>query len=221
MDTLGSRLKDLRQKSGLSLRELARQVNVSPSFVSQIENGKSQPSVATLYAFSQRLNVSVDQLFEGTHESGETGPGEPGDHGQAEPRGAEAGMTDPALVWLPSEFANRISVVHPRHRSRLDMAAGVVWERLAATPERAVSFMKIVYAPGACSADTGELARHAGYEYGYVTAGQLEVTVGDEMFLLNEGESLGFDSSLPHVFRNPGSIEMQGIWFVHGRDRPD
>jgi transcriptional regulator with XRE-family HTH domain/quercetin dioxygenase-like cupin family protein len=221
VDTLGSRLKDLRQKSGLSLRELARQVNVSPSFVSQIENGKSQPSVATLYAFSQRLNVSVDQLFEGTHNSGEADAGEPGGHGPVEPRAAVAGMTDPALVWRPSEFANRISVVHPRHRSHLDMAAGVVWERLAATPELAVSFMKIVYAPGASSADTGELARHAGYEYGYVTAGQLEVTVGDEVFLLNEGESLGFDSSIPHVFRNPGSIEMQGIWFVHGRDRPD
>ena len=53
MNNLGSRLKGYRLKSGLTLRELARQVNVSPSFISQIENGKSQPSVATLYAFSQ------------------------------------------------------------------------------------------------------------------------------------------------------------------------
>lgn len=221
VDTLGSRLKDLRQKSGLSLRELARQVNVSPSFVSQIENGKSQPSVATLYAFSQRLNVSVDQLFEGRPDGGAAGVVEPAGPDAADPRPAEVGPTDPALVWRPSEFANRISVVHPRHRSRLDMAAGVFWERLAATPERAVSFMKIVYAPGTCSADTEEFSQHAGYEYGYVIAGQLEVTVGDEVFLLTEGESLGFDSTIPHVFRNPGSIEMQGIWFVHGRDRPD
>ena len=65
MNNLGSRLKHNRLKSGLTLRELARQVNVSPSFISQIENGKSQPSVATLYAFSQLLNVSVDDLFEG------------------------------------------------------------------------------------------------------------------------------------------------------------
>ncbi|WP_394771003.1 helix-turn-helix domain-containing protein [Lacisediminihabitans sp.] len=220
MDTLGSRLKDLRQKSGLSLRELARQANVSPSFVSQIENGKSQPSVATLYAFSQRLNVSVDQLFEGRID-GETDAASAAGSGVVESaRAGEGGLTDPALVWQPSEFANRISVVHPRHRSHLDMAAGVVWERLAATPEPAVSFMKIVYAPGACSADTEELSQHSGYEYGYVTMGQLEVTIGDEIFLLNEGESLGFDSSIPHVFRNPGGAEMQGIWFVHGRSRP-
>ncbi|QNE45807.1 helix-turn-helix domain-containing protein [Glaciihabitans sp. INWT7] len=206
MDTLGTRLKELRRKSGLSLRELARQVDVSPSFVSQIENGKSQPSVATLYAFSRRLNVTVDELFEGrlAPTAEETVP-------------AENGLTDPASAWRPSEFANRISVVHPSHRSRLDMAAGVVWERLAATPETSVSFMKILYKPGASSADTEELSRHAGYEYGYVTAGQLEVRIGEEVFVLNEGESLGFDSSIPHLFRNPGTVEMHGIWFVHGR----
>lgn len=209
MDTLGSRLKNMRQKSGLSLRELARQVNVSPSFVSQIENGKSQPSVATLYAFSRRLNVSVDELFEGTSTEDGALAGESVAAGSV--------ITDPASAWIPTEYANPISVVHPRHRSRLNMAAGVVWERLAATPEHAVSFMKIVYAPGASSADTEVLSQHAGYEYGYVTEGQLEVTVGNEVFLLHEGESLGFDSSIPHMFRNPGPAEMQGIWFVHGR----
>ncbi len=227
MDTLGSRLRDLRERSGLSLRELARRVNVSPSFVSQIENGKSQPSVATLYAFAQRLNVSVDQLFEGADSdlvlAGAAARRTAGVvvnagslTGATHGLGGAAGFTDPALVWRPSEFANRISVIHSSHRARLDMAAGVVWERLAATPETAVSFMKIVYAPGACSTDTEELARHPGYEYGYVTAGQLEVTVGDELFLLHAGESLGFDSSIPHVFRNPGPDEMHGIWFVHG-----
>ena len=64
MDNLGSRLKNIRLKAGLTLRELARQADVSPSFVSQIENGKSQPSVATLYVFAQLLNVSIDELFD-------------------------------------------------------------------------------------------------------------------------------------------------------------
>jgi transcriptional regulator with XRE-family HTH domain len=61
---LGPRLKEIRMKTGLSLREIARQLNVSPSFVSQIENGKSQPSVATLYALAKLLSVPVDVLFE-------------------------------------------------------------------------------------------------------------------------------------------------------------
>ena len=61
---LGSRLKEIRLKSGLSLREIARQLDVSPSFISQIENGKSQPSVATLYAFAKLLSVPIDVLFQ-------------------------------------------------------------------------------------------------------------------------------------------------------------
>jgi transcriptional regulator with XRE-family HTH domain/quercetin dioxygenase-like cupin family protein len=60
---LGAHLRDARLAVGLSLRELARQLGVSPSFVSQIENGKSQPSVATLYSLSQLLEVSIDRLF--------------------------------------------------------------------------------------------------------------------------------------------------------------
>jgi transcriptional regulator with XRE-family HTH domain/quercetin dioxygenase-like cupin family protein len=207
MDNLGSRLKEMRLKAGLTLRELARQADVSPSFVSQIENGKSQPSVATLYTFSRLLGVTVDELFV--------------DESQPEPPLVEGwgpdGDKNPTNAWHPSEYSNRVSVVHPSHRSHLDMADGVVWERLAATPEHAMTFMKIVYAPGATSTAGGDLVSHDGYEYGYVLEGTLEVTVGGEVFTLNTGESLGFDSTIPHVLRNVGDGQFTGVWFVHGR----
>lgn len=61
---LGSRLREARIRSGLTLREVARQLGVSASFVSQLENGKSQPSVVTLYSLTQLLGVSIDQMFE-------------------------------------------------------------------------------------------------------------------------------------------------------------
>jgi DNA-binding XRE family transcriptional regulator len=84
---LGARLKQVRQHTGLSLREVARQLGVSPSFVSQLENGKSQPSVATLYSISQLLDVSIDELFSG--EARTTGAvQQPGD---AAPRGGPVG----------------------------------------------------------------------------------------------------------------------------------
>jgi transcriptional regulator with XRE-family HTH domain/quercetin dioxygenase-like cupin family protein len=211
MDNLGSRLKDIRLRAGLTLRELARKAAVSPSFISQIENGKSQPSVATLYAFAQLLNVSIDELFD--QRGGEVerpalvdGWGPNGDK-------------NPSNAWHPSEYANRVSVVHPSHRSSLTMAEGVVWERLAATPEHAVNFMKITYAPGATSTGGGDLVSHEGYEYGYVLKGTLEIVVGSETFTLNAGESMGFDSMIPHRLRNVGEGEFEGIWFVHGREQ--
>jgi transcriptional regulator with XRE-family HTH domain/quercetin dioxygenase-like cupin family protein len=215
MDQLGRRLKAIRLQAGVSLRELARQADVSPSLVSQIENGKSQPSVATLYAFSQLLNVSVDELFE--DESTAAPVAAARTRGTAKGAAGSNGRVDPVHAWRPTEYANRVSVVHPSHRPSLAMAEGVIWERLAATPERGVNFMKITYAPGATSSDGDHLSVHDGYEYGFVVAGEVEITVGDEVFLLRQGESLGFDSSIPHVLRNPGPEQFEGIWFVHGR----
>lgn len=207
MDGLGTRLKELRTHAGLSLRELARQAGVSPSLVSQIENGKSRPSVSTLYSFARLLNVPVDELFDADASALTNVPA-----GEA---GGVDGPHDPANAWQPSEYATRISVIHPSHRAHLHMEEGVQWERLAATPERDVNFMKITYAPGAASTEGGPMT-HDGYEYGYVLSGVLEVTVGNEIFVLREGESLGFDSTIPHVFRNIGETDFQGIWFVHG-----
>src|SRR5438093_4905794 len=60
---LGERLRRERDRLGLSLRELARRLEVSPSLVSQIETGKIQPSVRTLYAIVSELGVSLDELF--------------------------------------------------------------------------------------------------------------------------------------------------------------
>jgi transcriptional regulator with XRE-family HTH domain len=211
MDHLGQRLKDVRVRAGLTLRELARAADVSPSLISQIENGKSQPSVATLYAFSRVLNVSVDDLFEGDPQESAV-PVAANGNGAAQ----AAGRIDPVHAWRPSEYSNRISVVHPTHRPSLAMAEGVVWERLAATPERGVNFMKISYAPGATSSADGHPSTHDGYEYGLVLSGVIEITVGDEVFELRQGESLGFDSTIPHVLRNPGSEPFEGVWFVHG-----
>ena len=48
----------------MSLRELARRVDVSASSVSQIETGRTQPSVRTLYAIVSELGLSLDEIFE-------------------------------------------------------------------------------------------------------------------------------------------------------------
>ncbi|MEU0493897.1 helix-turn-helix domain-containing protein [Mycobacterium sp. NPDC006124] len=215
MDQLGPRLKAIRTQAGVSLRELARQADVSPSLVSQIENGKSQPSVATLYAFSKVLDISVDELFEDDSTAAPVAAAR--SRGTSNGSNGSNGRLDPVHAWRPTEYANRVSVVHPSHRPSLAMADGVMWERLAATPEHGVNFMKITYAPGATSSDGDHLSVHDGYEYGFVVAGEVEITVGDEVFLLRQGESLGFDSSIPHVLRNPGPQQFEGIWFVHGR----
>jgi transcriptional regulator with XRE-family HTH domain len=56
-------LRAIRRSRGLSLRELARRLDLSPSSISQIETGKMQPSVRTLYAFVSEFGVTVDEVL--------------------------------------------------------------------------------------------------------------------------------------------------------------
>ena len=53
LPSLGDHIRDARLHRGFSLRALAGEVGVSASMISQIENGKSQPSVSTLYAITE------------------------------------------------------------------------------------------------------------------------------------------------------------------------
>jgi transcriptional regulator with XRE-family HTH domain len=62
--SVGAQLRVKRRENGMSLRELARRLDVSASLVSQIETGKSQPSVRTLYAIATELGLSLDEMLE-------------------------------------------------------------------------------------------------------------------------------------------------------------
>lgn len=63
-DDLPRRLRAGRERLGISVRELARRLDISPSAISQVETGRARPSVATLYALVTALEMSLDELFD-------------------------------------------------------------------------------------------------------------------------------------------------------------
>jgi transcriptional regulator with XRE-family HTH domain len=226
VENLGGRLRKVRLATGMSLREVSRQLGVSPSFVSQLENGKSQPSVATLYSLAQLLGVSIDELFavDGGAASPSSGTGDDADGTEtlaaaSRPANAE-GLPSRSEISSPVDAvprtgrAERVSVTRPGGRSRLEMDTGVVWERLADNTGGDLDFIEIVYPPHSNSTNDGRMLQHAGAEFGYLLEGELEITVGFDVFTLQAGEALGFDSSQPHLFRNLHSQPARGIWFV-------
>jgi transcriptional regulator with XRE-family HTH domain/quercetin dioxygenase-like cupin family protein len=214
---LGARLRQVRLKSGLSLRAVARELGVSASFVSQLENDRSRPSVASLYSLAQLFNVSIDELFEAEDSS-------------PDPVAAPAAVTSntpsnvvpisrsdfgsPADAWDAESSSGRMSITKPGRRSRLVMDSGVVWEQLASSPGHGVDFIEIEYPPGSSSTNDGRMLRHSGFECGYLVEGELEITVGFQSSIIRAGEAIGFDSSVPHLFRNPGTTMARGIWCV-------
>lgn len=61
---IGARLREVRILRGISLRNLARRVGVSASFISQVEQNKSKPSLETLRRISEVLEVNTSFLLE-------------------------------------------------------------------------------------------------------------------------------------------------------------
>jgi transcriptional regulator with XRE-family HTH domain len=203
-DTLGARLRAERERSGLTLRELARRLEVSPSLVSQIETGKSQPSVRTLYAIVSELGISLDELFA-------PADGLPGRAPSTLRAAAEGGRR-------PDRYG-RVQGVDDR--DVIDLGSGVHWERLTTWNDPDVEFLCATYEPGGSSSPDGSLMRHNGREFGVVLNGELGVKVGFEDYVLQPGDSIAFDSSTPHRLHNDGTEVVSAIWIVLGRNPAD
>ena len=71
-NSVGARLREARTLRRLSLRSLAQSLGVSASLISQVETGKTQPSVSTLYAMANHLGLSLDELLGGAGASART-----------------------------------------------------------------------------------------------------------------------------------------------------
>lgn len=60
---LGEMLRQHREKVGLSVRTLAANAGFSASFISQVENGLTSPSIDSLERIATCLNVTLSELF--------------------------------------------------------------------------------------------------------------------------------------------------------------
>lgn len=56
-------IKRIRSKSGISQGELARKLNVHPSYISQIERGIRNPTLANVEKIAEALGVSINKLL--------------------------------------------------------------------------------------------------------------------------------------------------------------
>ena len=188
---ISDRLRQARVANQMTLRGLAGRIGVSPSLISQIETGKVKPSVNTLYALAVELGLSVDEILFGD---------------ETTPSGEVTRDTDVTVC-----------VQRAGSRASVEMAPGVVWERLTGVSEAGVDFLHIVYAPGSESVPTDAPHRHRGREWGYVVSGTLQVDVAGTTHLLEAGDSIAYSSSDSHRLSNPGTTDATAIWFILGR----
>jgi transcriptional regulator with XRE-family HTH domain len=198
---VGSELRRVRESRKLSLRNVASAVGVSASLLSQVETGKTQPSVSTLYALVNYLGISLDGLM-----------------GTSRAESARFGLSSDSAVPEASDSRRSDSVVQRREDNPIiEMENGVTWERLAVGASSVADPLIVTYQPKASSSMEGKMMRHAGLEYGVLIEGRLTLRIDFETYDLEPGDSFCFDSNRPHLYVNQSDQPARGIWFVIGR----
>ncbi|CAG9226244.1 Transcriptional regulator, MerR family [Paraburkholderia tropica] len=183
-DGLGTRLRHARMVQQMTLKALAEQAGCSESLLSKVEGGHATPSLATLHRLALALDTNVAALVSGPVAS-------------ASP--VQRASERPAVRFPAAQGARGRSAQHT-----------IVLERLVVPgPGRLLQGDIHVLEPQARS---DEQISHAGEELGYVLEGELELTLGDESWRLQAGDSFYFPSTEPHSYRNPGDTVTRVLW---------
>ena len=171
---LGQKIKTLRQRKGMSLQQMAEKTSLSEPLLSQIESEVVAPPVATLLKISKALNVNIGYFFQ-EEESGKR-----------------------AVIVRKNERKQIFRRIHEDPSK-----VGYYYESLAYP--KADKHMEPFHVQFEVKNKEDILFfNHKGEEFVFVLEGQVEFNYEDEIFTLNPGDSLYFDSNFPHAFRALG-----------------
>jgi len=171
---VGTRLRLIREKAGLSQRQLAQRAGVTNGTISLIEQNRSSPSIASMRKVLQGIPMSLAEFFS----QDDLPPAE-------------------QIFFRGGDLVELASKLDPTHKGTVslrqvgDLRNGRVLQVLH---ER--------YEPGADTGR--HMLQHESEEGGVVVKGEIELTVGEQKQLLGPGDAYLFDSRLPHRFRNVG-----------------
>jgi transcriptional regulator with XRE-family HTH domain len=187
LQRLGNIIREARSRLGLSQRQLAERAGLSAGMICLIEKGEANPSVQSLLGLAEALALPLASFFDEQHDS-------------VTKEDASSG----------SSSSSRRMVLSAEMRPVLELAGGITWSLLTPGQEAGIEFREVRYDPGACSSP--KPMQHAGREWGLVQEGELLLELGPERLLLRAGDSVVFDSQVPHRTLNVGNIPMRAVW---------
>ncbi|MBI5018121.1 MAG: cupin domain-containing protein [Deltaproteobacteria bacterium] len=187
---IGSKIREHRRRCGLTLQALSGRTGLSKPLLSQVENGRVMPPVATLLKIARALDVSLSQLFQEDRREDKV----------ALTRAAERGR-----------FTTR-----PHQQAR---DAGYSYESLELhRPRKAMQPLLVTFQP--LEEKDAAFYTHEGEECVVLLEGELEFRGPDERRVLLPGDCLYFDSDLPHAFRSLGGQPARALVVVYAGAPP-
>ena len=164
---VGEKIKELREKKGLSLKDLADLTGFSTALLSQMENHLVSPSHGTIIKLAKALGVKVGDFL--------------GDS-QGEP-----------FSIVRKDERKRVS----RFASKDGVKYGYSYESLGYDKkDRQMEPFIVTLEPA--TVKPSKTSVHEGEEFIFVLEGEMEVVLGNHTDVLYPGDSIYYDSTIPH-----------------------
>jgi len=198
---LGGKIRAERNKRRLTLEAVSKKTGLSRSLISQVERGKTEPSITTLKKIAAAFGFSVVNFFANSA-NGVT-------HGAWDYPPAP-----PEKCAVQHEYIKKAQVVRSGRRKRFALpGSNVVYDLLTPDMNRQMESLYMVVKPGKTSGDE-PMVDFLGEKMGLVLKGVLEVTVGDEVFLLDEGDCIYYPANVPHSWRAVEGKSIEVVWVL-------
>jgi len=124
---------------------------------------------------------------------------------------AEAMGTDVAY-FVEKQNASKVCVIHKARRKKMQFKDwGATYYSLAKdVPDPKISFLEVELEPGIKRPE--DTSTHEGEEFAIVTKGVMEIIIGEQKYILKEGDCIHYKAARPHAMRNIGDAKCCAIW---------
>jgi transcriptional regulator with XRE-family HTH domain len=133
-----------------------------------------------------------------------------------------AALEVPIVAFFETDAPrNSVAYIKAGHRPRAAFAHGTLEDLGAGLTDRAVEPFVVMLEP---KADSGpHPIVHTGYEFVFCLDGRIAYTIDEHTYVLEPGDSLLFESRLPHRWQNAHAASSQAVLVLYPtdvRDRP-
>jgi transcriptional regulator with XRE-family HTH domain len=170
---VGERVKRVREKRALSLKDVSQRTGIDETTLHQIEEGTVMPPLGTVIKLARALQMKMGYFISGDEEK--------------------------PFTIVRSQDRKVIS----RFDSRKGKHYGYAYESLAPyKKDRHMEPFLVTLEP----ADTEvERSTHDGQEFIFVLSGKMEVRLEEAIHILEPGDAIYYDSTVPHLVKCHGA----------------
>jgi transcriptional regulator with XRE-family HTH domain len=185
-ETIAINIKKLRQKAKMTLQNLANLAGLTKSYLSKIERKKQTPSFASLNKIAVALGVDTTFLLTENMEN----------------------LKDTRLSFTKQ---NERKIIVPFDQLTEGDLHGYKYEALA-FDKPGKNMEPVILTP---NFKGSAIFQHEGEEFIYVLEGTHEFTYDGEKYIMEEGDSVYFDASVPHSGRSIGKKKAKVLLVIY------